>query len=162
MTRRVVAMAFAWVAMVMFGGMVVETWLIYPNVFADVPASLDRGLAFFTEVGPSAVFPRLGVATGVTGVATLVVCWRDRAVRPFAAGAVGCLLLGELVFSMLYFWPRNDIMFDQRDQHPVDVLVRTAAEFETGHWFRLALSGVTAGLAFTALWRTRDRAAVAV
>jgi hypothetical protein len=154
-------MAFAWVAMVMFGGVLVETWLIYPNVFADVPASLDRGLAFFTEVGPSAVFPRLGVATGVCGVATLVVWWRDREVRRFAAAAVGCLLLGELVFSMLYFWPRNDIMFDQRARQPVEVLVRTAAEFETGHWFRLALCGVTAGLAFTALWRTRDRAAVA-
>jgi hypothetical protein len=161
MGRRVVAMAFAWVAMVMFGGMVVETWLIYPNVLADVPASLDRGLAFFTEVGPSAVFPRLGVATGVCGVATLVLWWRDHGVRWFAAGAVGCLLLGELVFSVLYFWPRNDIMFDQRAQHPADVLVRTAAEFEAGHWVRLALCGVTAGLAFTALWRTRDRAAVA-
>jgi hypothetical protein len=50
MLRRVVATVFVWVAMVTFGAVLVETLLIYPNVFPDVPFDSP---------------PRLGNLTGV-------------------------------------------------------------------------------------------------
>jgi hypothetical protein len=75
----VVATVFVWVAMVTFGAVLVEALLIYPNVFADVPGSLDGAMAFFTVTGPADVFPPLGAATGLAGAATLTLWWRDRA-----------------------------------------------------------------------------------
>ncbi|WP_346277172.1 hypothetical protein [Pseudonocardia sp.] len=64
MLRRVVATGFVWVAMVTFGAVLVETLLIYPNVFPDVPGSLDGAMAFFTVTGPADVFPPLGRPPG--------------------------------------------------------------------------------------------------
>ncbi|MEU6719582.1 hypothetical protein ABZ897_49680 [Nonomuraea sp. NPDC046802] len=155
--------AYVWIAMVAFGGIAVETIVIYPNVFHDVPASLAESMRFFVVTGPADFFPPLGAVTVVFSVATLVLLWPARQTRPWAGGSLLSLLLGEFLFSALYFWPRNDIMFEEGAAvHSAQVLRQTAWEFETGHWVRLAMSGVTATLAFIGLWRLlRARAAVA-
>lgn len=151
---RAVSIVFAWVAITTFSGVLIETLLIYPNIFADVPASLARSTAFFSEVGPGDVFPVLGLATLVTGVATIAVTWRLRPARLRALAAVAVALVGEFGFSAWFFWPRNTVMFVEGPAiHPAGELVRVAWEFETGHWLRLALSGVAALLAFSALLR---------
>jgi hypothetical protein len=43
--------AYVWTAMVAFGGIAVETIVIYPNVFHDPPASLAGAVDFFTVTG---------------------------------------------------------------------------------------------------------------
>ncbi|MFP5072768.1 DUF1772 domain-containing protein [Pseudonocardia nantongensis] len=149
-----VSIVFAWVAITTFSGVLIETLLIYPNIFADVPTSLVRGTAFFSEVGPGDVFPVLGLATLVTGVATIAVTSRLRAARFRALAAVAVTLAGEFGFSAWFFWPRNTVMFVEGPAvHAAGELVRVAWEFETGHWLRLALCGVTAVLASSALLR---------
>lgn len=146
--------AYVWIAMVAFGGIAVETVVIYPNVFHDPPASLARAVEFFTVTGPADLFPPMGAATVVAAVAGLLVSWRVRTARWWVAGSLGTLLVGEFLFSVLYFWPRNDIMFeDGIAVHSADFLRQTAVEFETGHWFRLAFSAVTATLAFIGFLR---------
>ncbi|MEU8247856.1 hypothetical protein [Nonomuraea sp. NPDC048916] len=152
--------AYVWIAMVAFGGIAVETIVIYPNVFHDVPASLAEAVEFFAVTGPADFFPPMGAVTVVAAVAALVLVWPVRDTRLWAGGSLLSLLLGEFLFSVLYFWPRNDIMFeDGAAVHSVEVLRQTAWEFETGHWGRLAMSAVTATLAFTGLWRLhRERA----
>lgn len=68
-------------------------------------------------------------------------------------------MLGEFVFSGLYFWPRNEIMFgDGSAGRSVEELQRTAAEFQAGHWARPAICAVTATLALIVLLRTRQSA----
>ncbi len=149
-----VSAAYVWVAMVAFGGILVETIVIYPNVFHNVPESLAGAMDFFEVVGPADLFPPLGAATVVAGFASLVVLWRYPRVRIWIAASLVSLLLGEFLFSMLFFWPRNDIMFEEGIAvHSVEFLRQTAAEFETGHWLRLGMSAVTATLAFTGLLR---------
>ena len=156
---RAVSIVFAWVAITTFSGVLIETLLIYPNIFADVPASLARSTAFFAEVGPGDVFPVLGLATLVTGVATIAVTWRLRPVRLRASAAVAVALVGEFGFSAWFFWPRNTVMFVEGPAvHSAGELVRVAWEFETGHWLRLAMCAVTAVLAFAALLRMVERA----
>lgn len=151
---RAVSIVFAWVAITTFSGVLIETLLIYPNIFADVPASLVRSTVFFSEVGPGDVFPVLGLATLVTGVATIAVTWPLRPARLRASAAVVVALVGEFGFSAWFFWPRNTVMFVEGPAvHPAGELVRVAGEFEAGHWLRLALCGVTAVLAFSALLR---------
>ncbi len=156
-----VSMFYVWIAMVGFGGILVETVVIYPNVFHDPPASLVEATEFFVVTGPADLFPPLGVIAVAAGASTLALLWRHRGARWWIAASLASLVFGEFLFSVLYFWPRNDIMFDQGlAVHSAEVLRRTAAEFVTGHWFRLAMSGVTATLAFTGLlWFHRVPAA---
>ncbi|MBF6209505.1 DUF1772 domain-containing protein [Nocardia puris] len=152
---------YVWIAMVAFGGIAVETIVIYPNVFHDVPASLAEASAFFEITGPADFFPPMGAATVLAAVVSTVLVWRTPA-RWWVAGSLGTLVLGEFLFSVLYFWPRNEIMFDEGAAvHSTETLRRTATEFETGHWGRLAMSAVTATLAFLGFLRLyRDRVGV--
>jgi len=135
--------------MVAFGGIAVETIIIYPNVFHDVPASLAEASAFFEVTGPADFFPPMGAITVVAALATAALAWRIPRARWWMSSSLASLVLGEFLFSMLYFWPRNEIMFDEGTAvHSAELLRRTATEFENGHWVRLAMSGVTAVLAF--------------
>ncbi|MFD0802556.1 anthrone oxygenase family protein, partial [Streptomonospora algeriensis] len=116
--------------------------------------SLAEAVDFFSVTGPADLFPPLGAATVVAAVAATALSWPDRDVRLWLGASLLTLVLGEFLFSMLYFWPRNDIMFEEGTAvHSTEFLRRTAVEFETGHWGRLAMSGVTATLAFTGLLR---------
>jgi hypothetical protein len=151
---RAVSILFAWMAITTFSGVLIETLLIYPNIFGDVPASLTRSTAFFSEVGPGDVFPVLGLTTLVAGLLTTALTWSLRPARIRAVVAVAVTAIGEFAFSAWFFWPRNTVMFVEGPaMHPATHLVRVAWEFETGHWLRLAMCGVTAVLAFSALLR---------
>ncbi|WP_340687884.1 anthrone oxygenase family protein [Amycolatopsis coloradensis] len=146
--------AYVWIAMVAFGGIAVETVVIYPNVFHDAPASLAKAMEFFVVTGPADLFPPMGAVTVLAAAATLLSLRRAREARWWITGSLGTLLVGEFLFSVLYFWPRNDLMFEEGiAEHSVEFLRRTALEFEVGHWFRLAFSAVTATLAFIGFLR---------
>lgn len=153
--------AYVWIAMVAFGGIAVETIVIYPNVFHDVPRSLTESTEFFTVTGPADFFPPMGAVTVAASIATVLVVWRTVQARWWVVGSLVSLVLGEFLFSVLYFWPRNDIMFEEGIAvHPAEFLRQTAVEFETGHWLRLAMSAVTATLAFVGFLRSyRQRVA---
>ncbi|WP_231747547.1 hypothetical protein [Auraticoccus cholistanensis] len=151
------ALAYTWAMMILLGAIVLETVMIYPNIFADPPASLDLTMAFFSVTGPSDFFPPLGFASWVLGAAALVLCWRHRRVRWLLVLSLA-MVVAEGVASITYFWPRNDIMFVEGSAvHSAETLVRTATEFETWHWrSRMAfnlISAVAAFLAFTAAHR---------
>ncbi|XVV00898.1 DUF1772 domain-containing protein [Actinosynnema sp. CA-248983] len=152
--RFAVSVAYAWIAIVAFGGIAVETIVIYPNVFHDAPASLAESVEFFAVTGPADFFPVMGLVTAVAAAATVVALWRVGQARWWVAASLGTLAVGEWLFSALYFWPRNTIMFDEGiAEHTAEFLQQTANEFETGHWFRLGMSGVTAVLAFIGFLR---------
>ena len=153
-----VAFCYAWAAMFGFGGIAVETIVIYPNVFHDVPASLVGAVDFFTVTGPADFFPPMGAATALAGLATCLITLPDRSARRWTFASLGTLIVGEFLFSMLYFWPRNDIMFEEGPAvHSVDVLRQTAIEFETGHWGRMLMSALTATFALLAVFATYRR-----
>jgi Domain of unknown function (DUF1772) len=144
--------ALVWAAMMSFGGVAAETVMLYPNIFGDAPASLDRAREFMVAGGPSDYFPPLGASVVVLSVAATVLTWRDRRLRWWIVGAAAVFIACEFLFSVLFFWPRNDIMFvDPVGTHSPEYLRQVAEEFVAGHWVRLAGGGVTAALAFTAL-----------
>ncbi|MEU4830312.1 hypothetical protein [Streptosporangium sp. NPDC023615] len=71
-----------------------------------------------------------------------------------ALAAMVVFVCTEFVFSALFFWPRNTIMFvDPVGTHSADHLRTVAAEFEAGHWVRVVGGVVTSALAFTGLLR---------
>ena len=153
-----------WAALLSFGGVAAETVMLYPNIFADPPASLVRAREFLVAGGPSDYFPPLGAAVVLTSIVTVALTWRNPRLRWWVAGAATVFVACEFLFSVLFFWPRNEIMFvDPAGTHTAEYLRQVAAEFVAGHRVRLAGGAVTAALAFTALLRhVRASAAAAI
>ncbi|MEX5236181.1 hypothetical protein [Kocuria arenosa] len=143
--------AYLWVTMTLFGAIVLETFMVYPNVFADPPASLELGMEFLAVSGPSDFFPPLGFATWVLGAASLALCRRMPTVRWWVLLSLA-MFVAEGVVSMLYFWPRNEIMFVEGPAvHSAEHLRQVADEFVTWHArSRMVFNTVAAVAAFTA------------
>jgi hypothetical protein len=145
---------YAAVAMIAFGTLLSETLLLYPNIFADVPGSLELTLQFMTVATPNDVLPPIGMANIATAVVAVVLTLRRPAARLWAAGGLSAIVLGQFLFSVLYFWPRNEVMFTEGSaQHSAAYLQQVADEFQTGHWVRVAAGAVTALCALMAMLR---------
>jgi hypothetical protein len=143
-----------WGAMLSFGGVAAETVMLYPNIFGDAPASLDRAREFMVAGGPSDYFPPLGATVTISSLLAFALSWRNPSLRWWVAGAAGVFVACEFLFSVLFFWPRNEIMFvDPVGTHSAAYLRQAAEEFVAGHWVRLAGGAVTSALAFTAFVR---------
>ena len=151
--------AYLWVMMVLLGAIVLETFMIYPNVFADPPASLERAMEFMSVSGPNDFFPPLGFLSWVLGARALVLCWRVKPARWWILFSLA-MIVCEGVASMLYFWPRNEIMFvEGLEVHSAEYLKQVAREFETWHWRpRMGFNSLAAVSAFVGFLRFyRDR-----
>lgn len=150
----VILIVLVWTSMMSFGGVAAETVMLYPNIFRDPPASLDLAREFIVAGGPSDYFPPLGASVVLTSLAATLLSWRNRRLRWWVAGAAAVFISCEFLFSAIFFWPRNEIMFvDPPGTHSAEYLRQVADEFVTGHWVRLAGGAVTSALAFTALLR---------
>jgi hypothetical protein len=152
-----VVTAYLWVMMVLFGAIVLETFMIYPNVFADPPASLELAMEFTAVSGPSDFFPPLGFLSWVLGAGAFVLCWRVKAARWWILFSLA-MIVCEGLASMLYFWPRNEIMFVEGPEiHSAEYLKQVAREFEAWHWrSRMGfntLATVSAFVGFMRLYR---------
>jgi hypothetical protein len=63
------------------------------------------------------------------------------------------MIVADGALSMMVFWPRNQIMFiEGLDLHTAEELRRTAQEFVTLHWLRLALNAASAVFGFMGLY----------
>jgi hypothetical protein len=154
-----VVTAYLWVMMILFGAIVLETFMVYPNVFADPPASLDLAMDFMSVSAPNDFFPPLGFLSWLLGAAALVLSWRVKAARWWIAFSLA-MIVCEGVASVLFFWPRNEIMFvEGLEVHSAEYLKQVSREFETWHWrSRMgfnALAAVSAFVGFMRLYRHR-------
>ena len=147
-------LAYLWVLMILLGAILFETLILYPNIFYGVPGSLETALAFMVVRGPHDFFPLVGNLAMLTGIGFLVLGWRVKSARYWILGSVIIIFVGEFLFSVVYFWPRNTIMFEEGTAvHSVAYLQQTAQEFQTGHWVRVAASAVASVLSFTGFLR---------
>ncbi len=141
-------LTYLWVLMILLGSILLETLMVYPNIFHDAPRSLETALAFMAVRGPSDFFPPLGFLSWLTGVASLVLGWRVRPARYWIMGSL-VMIVGEGLFSMAFFWPRNEIMFVEGSAvHSAAFLRQTAEEFQALHWARLAFNAAASAVAF--------------
>jgi uncharacterized membrane protein len=99
--------------------------------------------------GPHDFFPPVGMGTLILGILTTLLSWHVKPARYWILGSVIIIFAGEFLFSMVFFWPRNTIMFEEGTAvHSVAYLKQTAQEFQTGHWLRLAMSAAASILSF--------------
>jgi hypothetical protein len=132
-------LAYHWVLMIFLGAITFETLILYPNIFRDAPRSLEAAVAFM-KIGPADFFPPVGMLMLLTGAGSVIFSWRVKTARYWLLTSVLIVLIGEFLFSAVFFWPRNTIMFIEGSAvHSADTLRQTAQEFEALHWVRLAL-----------------------
>ena len=132
-------MIYHWVLMIFLGAITFETLVLYPNIFREAPRSLEAAVDFM-KIGPADFFPPVGMLLLATGAGAVILSWRVRIARYWLLTSVLIILFGEFLFSAIFFWPRNTIMFIEGPAvHSAEVLRQTAREFETLHWVRLAL-----------------------
>jgi hypothetical protein len=143
-----VVLVYLWVMMIFLGSIVLETFMIYPNIFHNPPESFEVALAFMSVRAPSDFFPPLGFLSLVTGAGSLILGWRVKSARYWIAGSL-LMIVGEGLVSMAFFWPRNTIMFIEGPAvHSAEFLRQTAREFQNLHWLRLAFNAVGSALIF--------------
>lgn len=140
--------------MIHLGALVFETFVIYPNIFHDVPQSLETSMTFMTVRSPADFFPPIGFFSLLVGIGSVVLCWRVKSARYWLLGSVLLIVVGEFLLSVAFFWPRNEIMFvDGLDVHSAAYLQQTAQEFQMGHWLRFASSVISSAAVFVGFLR---------
>jgi hypothetical protein len=97
-------------------------------------------------------------AEWVLGAGALVLSWRVEEARWWIAFSLA-MIVCEGVASMLFFWPRNEIMFvEGLEVHSAEYLKQVAREFETWHWrsrMGFNTAAVAAFVGFMRLYRYR-------
>jgi hypothetical protein len=153
-----IVLVYLWTMMILLGAIVLETFMVYPNIFHDPPRSLGLAMGFLAVRGPDDFFPPLGFLSWVGGLAAVVFSWQVKPARWWMLLSVVMIVADGLV-SILFFWPRNEILFVEGSAvHSAEVLRQTAREFQTLHWSRLAFNAASAAFAFMgfmALHRSR-------
>ncbi len=155
---------YFWSSAILFGSLIAETVLLYPNIFHDVPQSLQTASTFMAVVSPADYFPPLGMTSLCLGVLAIIVNWRVKAVRSWFVGAMLVVALGDYLLSALYMWERNTIMFQEGAAvHSAAYLQEVAGELQTAHWARIGAAGIAAVCVFVGLLRSyRERVLTSV
>lgn len=143
-----VVLVYLWVMMILLGALMLETFMVYPNIFRNAPESLAYASGFFSEASPATFFRPLGMLTWAVGIAAVGLSWPVSNVRRWVALSLLCIV-ADGAASMLFFWPRNTIMFTEGSaMHSAEVLRQTAEQFEQLHWLRVAFNAASAVFAF--------------
>lgn len=140
--------SYLWLMMLLLGSLLLETSMVYPNIFRNPPESFAVALEFMTVRAPHDIYPPVGFLSWVLGAFSLAAGWRNRRVRIWILISLATIV-GEGLLSRAYFWPRNTIMFVEGPAvHSVAVLRQTAEEFQRMHWWRVAFNAVSAAAIF--------------
>jgi hypothetical protein len=148
--------AYLWILMMISGGILFETLIVYPNIFYDVPQSLEDGLEFMTVTTPREFFVITGILAMITGIGSLVLMARRRIKWSiyWTLSSLIIFMLGKYLFSYIFFWPLNTILFIEGTiMHSTSYLKQISPEFYTGQWLRLAASEISSILSFIGLLR---------
>lgn len=131
-------LAHLWVQWILLGSILVNTFMLYPNIFHNIPESLELGMEFMAVASPHTYFPPLGATSIITGILALILAWRTKPARYWILFSILMIVL-EGATSILFEWPRNEILFiGGADVHSVEFLKQTAKEFLFVHGFRVA------------------------
>jgi len=140
--------AHLWVQWIMLGSMLLNTFMVYPNIFRDIPDSLTGAMDFMQVASPHTYFPPLGLASWVTGVVAIWFSWNMKQARLLVIASV-LMMFAEGAASVLWEWPRNEIMFIEGPAvHSADALQQAYNEFMIVHWFRVLCNGAGSLLIF--------------
>ncbi|SEH51061.1 hypothetical protein SAMN05192559_101916 [Halobacillus karajensis] len=126
-----------WIQFIMLGSMLLNTFMVYPNIFYDIPHSFEVGLTFMEVASPHTYFPPIGLMSILTGLLAFLFVWPYKKERLWVGVSMFMIIL-EGAASIIFEWPRNEIMFiEGASVHSVEFLKQTAREFLVVHGFRV-------------------------
>ncbi len=148
----VVIIVYGFCATTFFGATLFDVVVLYPNVFANIPASLELTSEYLTVANPGTLFPRVGQATLLAGVVAVVLNWRVPGARNLLLLSLAILFGGTYLITGLFFNRRNEILFlEGATQHSTADLRAVAREFLSVNWVRVAVVFIAPWLAQAAL-----------
>lgn len=140
--------SYLWITFITLGAFVLEVFMVYPNIFHNMPESLEVSMDFMKAASPHTFFPPLGFASWVTGAGALILVWKQKSARRWVLGSILVMILLGLI-SMVFEWPRNEIMFiEGQSVHSATFLKQTAREFLMINWIRVACKTIGAVMVF--------------
>jgi hypothetical protein len=135
-----ILVGFLALTLILYGALLLETLIFYPNFFHDVPRSLTVKNEFMAVRAPGNFFRPVGQALTLLALASVIAAWRVKAARYWTLAALAILALGEFLISMLYIWPRWTILnAENMAAHSPEYLQTVASEISTVHWIRVGL-----------------------
>jgi hypothetical protein len=157
----ILAVIFTWMLAALFGALAFDTVVLYPNIFNDVPSSLERAMEFLKSSSPRTFFAPAGSSILVIGIATVIIWRKHKIYFKFCLSASLLIVTGEFLLSAFFFWPLNTIMFSEGlALHSQSELVEVASKFQAMHWIRLFVifvSSVIAMIGFVVLKQNDEK-----
>ena len=148
----VMIVIYGFCATTFFGAMLFDLVVLYPNVFANIPASLELTSEYLTVANPGTLFPRVGQTTLLAGIIAVAFNWRVPRARNLLLLSLAILFGGTYLTTALFFNRRNEILFlEGVAQHSVNDLRAVAREFLLVNWVRVAVVFIAPWLAQAAL-----------
>ncbi|MFK7691340.1 hypothetical protein [Paenibacillus sp. HJGM_3] len=148
-----------WIQWIMLGSMFLNTFMVYPNIFHEIPTSLNTAMEFMQVASPHTYFPPLGLASWISGVLAILFSWKYKQARLLVIGSV-LMMFVEGAASVIWEWPRNEIMFIEGPAvHSTEVLQQVYNEFIRVHWFRVIcniLGSILIFLGFLRVYRPNE------
>lgn len=116
------------------------------NWGADIPNSIGAARAYFQKKTPADFFKVFGTATHLAGIAAIVMCWHSAAPIKWCLYTAVIMFALVDVFTLLYFIPRNDIMFRKAPLTDQETITGAWKQWNAMNWIRslIALLGVVA------------------
>lgn len=156
-TNLLVTVIFVWSINILFGAVVFNTTILYPNFFREIPDSLELTMEFLKVRGPQDFFPPLGSTVILLNAIVLFLWWANKRMRALLASSIFLLITFEFIFSVLYFWELNTILFiEGRTKHTIEDLEKVSFDFQLWHWVRFCTTGVAALLSIVTLVEIKD------
>ena len=113
---------------------------------SEIPRSIEMARSYFQYTTPADFFKFLGAVTHIVGLLAIILLWKYvPGTRMFLIAAF-LLFIAIDIFTLTYFIPRNEIMFQKMPMPDKESLSRVWREWSYMNWFRslIALAGVAA------------------
>lgn len=142
---------------ILYASIVVASGLLLTNIYnsmidvtswgADIPHSIEAARTYFKAKNPGDFFRIFSPINQILALLALVFFWKSsKIVRLCLAVALVLYVLGD-VFTFVYFYPRNDIMFKTANLTDIDTLRAAWDGWSTMNWLRSLI--VLIGLIFS-------------
>lgn len=131
---------------VLFLAIIVNSGLLFVNLYnsivdapnwgSNIPSSIDTARNYFTTKSPADFFKIFGIIIHILGINCVIRFWKtDKQIRLYNISALVLILIIDLL-TFIYFFPRNDIMFDLNSTADIQTLTRVWNEWVIMNWIR--------------------------
>lgn len=117
----------------------------------NIPASIQTARDYFKTTNPGNFYRVYSPVNQVLTLLALIVCWKsNKQTRMYIALALLCAVLSD-VFTYLYFYPRNEIMFNSPINENLDKIKTAWSQWSSMNWVRSGVGLINLIFDFTAL-----------